>query len=273
MFAKLVRPGALLTAAFSAVLAAPLAAQEPATRQPWKAGSLAISEPSTVVALEGATLTGQPSRMSWSPDGNLLYIQTLEGSFGRPDAKLRHFLVASTGGALREMPAEPEWATDYWIVKSDQASPDDPSTRIEPKSEARRERTTSTPQGGDLARGGTSPVSSIGRDDAVDAAFNSQIAFMNTLLLHGRVIGEFDNTVIVPGLTFGWGPMGTQVIAYAETRKGRVTIMDGSGDRKEIAGTEAALLPAFSNDGGRLAWMEKAGRNKFVVRVARVEES
>lgn len=258
-----------------ASLAAPLAAQEPApaAHQPWKAGALSISTPADVVALEGATLTGQPSRMSWSPDGNLLYIQTLDGTFGRPDAKLRHFLVASTGGALREMPAEPEWATDYWIVKSDQASPDDPSVRIELKNESRRERTVSTPQGGDLARGGTSTVSSIGRNDAVDAAFNSQVAFMSTMLLHKRQIGQFDNTVIVPGLTFGWGPAGTKIIAYAETRKGRVTIMDGAGDRKEIDGTEQASLPAFSNDGSRLAWIEKDGRNKFVVRVARVERS
>ena len=259
----------------AATLAGPatLLAQEPAPGQAWKAGALAFSEPHDAATLEGAALTGQPSRMSWSPDGNLLYVQTLEGTFARPDAKLRHFIVASTGGALRELPAEPEWATDYWIVKSDQSSPDDPSTRIELKSEARRERTTSTPQGGDLARGGTSTVSSTGQNDAVDAAFNSQIAFMNTMHLHGREIGEFDNTVIVPGLSFGWGPAGSKAIAYAETRRGRVTVMDAAGDRREIAGTGDALLPAWSNDGSRLAWIEKDGRNKFIIRVARVDRS
>ena len=253
---------------------APLVAQEPSpAAQVWKADALAFSQPQDVATLEGAALTGQPSRMSWSPDGNLLYIQTLEGTFSRPDAKLRHFIVASTGGALREMPAEPEWAADYWIVKSDQSSPDDPSTRIELKSESRRERTTSTPGGGDLARGGTTTYSSTGRNDAVDAAFNSQIAFMNTMHLHGRQIGAFDNTVIVPGLTFGWGPTGSRAIAYAEPRKGRITVMDAAGDRHEIAGTADALLPAWSNDGSRLAWIEKADRNKFVIRVARVDRS
>lgn len=254
-----------------ALAATVAAAVQTAAPQPWKASDLSFSDPIVAVTLEGGTLTGQPSRLSWSPDGNLLYVQTLDGTFGRPDAKLRHFIVASTGGAPREMPAEPEWAEDYWIVKSDQASPDDPAVRITLKSESRREKTTSTPQGGDLARGGTSPVSSIGRNDAVDAAFNSQIAFMNTMMLHGRKVGEFDNTVIVPGLTFGWGPVGSKVIAYAEPGKGRVIVMDGDGQRNEVDGTKDALLPAWSVDGARLAWVEKSGRNKFVVRVSRVE--
>nr|MBA3948644.1 hypothetical protein [Acidobacteriota bacterium] len=80
----------------------------------------------------------------------------------------------------------------------------------------------------------------------------------------------FDNTVIVPGLTFGWGPSGTKVMAYAEPAKGRIVVMDGDGDRREVGGTKDALLPAWSTDGSRLAWLERAGRNRFVVRVARV---
>lgn len=235
-----------------------------------KANDLSFSDPIVAVTLEGDVLTGQPSRLAWAPGDQILYLQTLDGTFGRPDAKLRHFLVASDGGQLRELPAEPEWAVDYWIVKSDQASPDDPAVRITLKSESRREKTTSTPQGGDLARGGTSPVSSIGRNDAVDAAFNSQIAFMNTMMLHGQKVGEFDNTVIVPGLTFGWGPSG--VIAYAEPGKGRIVVMDAEGKRTEIGGTKDARLPAWSTDNTRLAWVEKIGRNKFVVRVADVEK-
>ena len=250
-------------------LAVTLATAVPAApQQPWKAADLSFSKPATVVTLEGETLTGQPSRLAWAPGDKLLYLQTLDGTFGKPDARLRHFLVASEGGELRELPAEPEWAQDYWTVKSDQASPDDPAVRITLKSESRREKTTSTPQGGDLARGGTGVASSIGQNDAIDAAFNSQIAFMNTMLLHGRQVGQFDNAVIVPGLTFGWGPHG--LIAYAEPGKGRIVVMDGEGRRNEIDGTKDALLPAWSTEDGRLAWIEKSGRNRFVVRVASV---
>jgi len=238
--------------------------------RPWAAKALTVSKPSVVVALEGATLTGQPSRLSWSPDDNLLYLQTINGPFGRKESTFRHFIVASEGGAVREMPAEPEWAMDYWIAKSDQASPDDPSVRIQLKNESRVERTTSVPQGGDLARGGSSIQGSTGRNDAIDAAFNSQIAFMSTMLLHGQQVGQFDNTVIVPGLTFGWGPPGSGVIAYAEPRKGRLFIMDAEGERKEVDGTKDALLPGWSTDGTRLAWFEKDGRDRYVVRVAQV---
>lgn len=260
----------LLILAALAVAASPLAAQEPS--RPWAAKTLAISARAVVIALEGDTLTGEPSRLSWSPGDNLLYLQTIDGPFGRKESTFRHFIVDSEGGAVREMPAEPEWAMDYWIAKSDQASPDDPSVRIQLKSESRREQTTSVPQGGDLARGGTSIQGSTGRNDAIDAAFNSQIAFMNTMLLHGQQIGQFDNTVIVPGLTFGWGPPGSGVIAYAEPRKGRLLIMDAGGERQEIEGTKDALLPAWSTDGTRLAWFEKDGRGRYVVRVARVAQ-
>jgi hypothetical protein len=260
----------LLILAALAAAASSLAAQQ--SSRPWAAKTLAISEPVLVVALEGETLTGEPSRLSWSPDDNLLYLQTINGPFGRRESTFRHFIVAAEGGAPREMPAEPEWAMDYWIAKSDQASPDDPSVRIQLKNERRQERTTSVPQGGDLARGGTSIQGGTGRNDAIDAAFNSQVAFMSTMLLHGQQIGQFDNTVIVPGLTFGWGPVGSGVIAYAEPRKGRIFIMDADGERQEIDGTNDALLPGWSTDGTRLAWFEKDGRGRFVVRVARVSQ-
>lgn len=267
------RPTLLILAAFTAAVL-PLAAQQPesVSHAPWKAKSLTVSDPAIVATIEAATLSGQPARLAWSPDDNLLYLQTIDGMFGRNDATFRHFIVASEGGALREMPAEPEWAVDYWIAKSDQASPHDPSVRIQLKSESRQERTTSTPQGGDLARGGSSPTSSTGRNDAIDAAFNSQIAYMNTMTLHGRQIGQFDNTVIVPGLTFGWGPSGSGIIAYAEPRKGRMVIMDAAGERQEVDGTQDALAPGWSTDGTRLAWFEKDGRGRFVVRVARVAQ-
>jgi len=261
----------ITTVLLAAVAVAPLVAQQaPITHTPWKARDLTFSQATVVAAIEGAQLSGEPSRLAWTPDGNLLYVQTIDGPFGRADSKLRHFLVASTGGALREMPAEPEWAIDYWLVKSDQASPDDPAVRIDLKSEGRRERTTSVPQGGDLARGGTSPAGSMGRNDAVDAAFNSQLAFMNTLLLYGQKIGEFDNTVIVPGLTFGWGPLGTKVIAYAETGRGRITVMDENGDRTTLSETRDGRLPAWSEDGTRLAWVERDGRGRYVIKVADV---
>jgi hypothetical protein len=91
--------------------------------------------------------------------------------------------------------------------------------------------------------------------------------------LHGKTIGEFENTVIVPGLTFGWGPPTSRLIAYAAPPNGRVFIMDEKGKRRDVKDTKDSLLPAWSPDGTRLVWVRKDGRRKILLQVARVERS
>ena len=87
-------------------------------------------------------------------------------------------------------------------------------------------------------------------------------------------IGDyFVNTVIVPGLTYGWAPEGTKLIAYAAQKTGRVVVMDASGSKKEVPGSKEAILPAWSQDLGRLAWLQKQGRRVWELRVSRVSVS
>jgi hypothetical protein len=71
-------------------------------------------------------------------------------------------------------------------------------------------------------------------------------------------------------LTFGWGPKGSQVIAYAAQKSGKVVVMNAGGKKRELDGTKDALLPAWSPDGSRLVWLQKAGRRKFVLKVTQV---
>ncbi len=117
---------------------------------------LKFSKPVTLAELNMRTLIGQPSRLAWSADGSQLYLQTLDGGFGKPDSRARHYVLAARTGALEALQVEPEWASAYWVAKSGQASTDTPPLKIELKTERRQERTTSLPQGGELARGGTS---------------------------------------------------------------------------------------------------------------------
>lgn len=242
----------------------------PFAQAPVRVDNLRFAELVTLTEIDLEKLKGQPSRLAWSPDGSQLYLQTLEGGFGRPDAKPRHYLFTTAKGAKQDLQGEPDWASEYWTAKSAQASPDDPQLKIELKSEQRTERTTSVPMGGDLARGGASTATGTSANDGVNAAYNSQTIPVHSMLLQGQMVGEFINSVIVPGLTFGWGPKGTKTIAFTARKTGRIVVMDGQGGKQEIDASKDAILPAWSPDGSRLAWLQKDGRRKFLLRVVRV---
>lgn len=230
--------------------------------------------PSTVATLDMGRLKGEPSRLAWSPDGSELYVQTREGSFGQANARLHHYVFAASNGSKRDVDAEPAWASAYWTSKSAQASPDDPRLKIELKTEQRQQRTTSVPMGGDMARGGTAPADAgTTSGDALAAAYGTQRATVHMMQLKGATIGEFVNSVIVPGLTFGWAPKGTKAIAFTEPKDGRVVVMDAEGAKREIEESEDAVLPAWSQDGAKIAWLQQDGRRKFILRVAGVSAS
>ena len=215
----------------------------------------------------------RPARLAWFEDGSKLYVQILDGSFqdaqrGQSNVKYKHYVFSTVDGSRNEVDAQPEWAAAYWTMKSDRSAPNAPQFKIDLKSEERLEKTTAVPRGGDLAKGGTdSGTAGSGAGDAGAAAYNSQKVVTHTMVLKGQTIGQFENTVIVPGLTYGWGPEGSNAIAFAEPKGGRLAIMDDQGVKKEIAGSKDALLPAFAPDGKRLAWLQKEGRRKYELHV------
>jgi len=256
------------------IAAGTLGVQMAVAQAPLRARSVAFTQPAQVAALDMGKLKGEPARLSWSPDGRQLYLQTLEGRFGQPNAKLRHYVLALADGSTKDLDAEPGWASQYWTMKSAQSSPDDPTLKIELKTEQRRQRTTSAAMGGDLARG--APVTGdVGASagDAGAAAFGAQSVTAHVMRLKGATIGEFINSVIVPGLTFGWGPKGSRAIAYIDEKDGRVIVMDAEGDRRDVSGSGNALLPAWAPDGTRLAWLQQDGRRTFVLQVVNVSTS
>ena len=236
-----------------------------------RVATLTASAPVTLAAIDMSDVKGTPSRLSWSPDGSRLYFQTLEGAFGKPDATLRHYLFSVATGARTTLDAEPDWATAYWTAKSWKMSPDPQPLEIELKSEQRLERTTSVPRGGDLARGGTSAGMGSSAEEGVKAVNSFQTVHSNSMWLHGQLIGLFENSVIVPGLTFGWGPPGSRVIAFAAQKSGRIVVMDELRRRKNVPGSKDGLLPAWSPDGARLAWLQKDGRRQFLLQISRID--
>lgn len=231
---------------------------------------LTFSSPTTVATFDRGDIKGQPARLAWSADGSQLYLQAIDGNFGLPPAPQRHYVFDASSGKKRNVQEEPDWASAYWTAKSDRAAPDAPAMKIDLTSETRVEKMISTPMGGALARGGVGGDSGTGAGEAMTAAQNQTQIPVHTMRLGGEVIGEFVNTVIVPGLTFGWGPKGSKVIAFSAQRSGRVVVMDDAGRKQEIGGTKDALLPAWSPDGGKIAWLQRDGK-KYELKIARVE--
>ena len=218
----------------------------------------------------GGTLVSQ---LAWSPDGNELYLQTQTEDRRALPKDTFHFVVPAEGGSVSKVGGPPDWAGAYWLWKSAQTAPDDQTFKIEISNDSHVAGATAIPMGGDLAKGGTDTGgagSGATAESAAQAANASMNARVTTLLLKGQVIGEWINHRTMPGTTFGWGPPGTHIIAYAEKQSGRLVIMDATGGKQKIDDTKGIVAPAWSNDGTRLAYLEGRGRNKYALIVAKV---
>jgi hypothetical protein len=64
---------------------------------------------------------------------------------------------------------------------------------------------------------------------------------------------------------FGWGPVGSGSIAYTDREFGHLVLLDRNKHKQAVAGVKDALLPAWSTDGTRLAWVQKTARKKYAL--------
>lgn len=236
------------------------------------ASQVALRSPRAIVEVDAGKLKGQPAALAWSPDASELYLQAVERDRRGAVTSTRHYVANVAEKTIKNVNDEPAWASKYWSWKSAQASPGLATFRIEIEERNDTKRTTASPVGGDLAKGGGSsgepPSAGTSARDVAAAAYGSQAQHIYTLKIKGQTLGEWINEPVTPGTTFGWAPAPSRLIAFARRDGGPIAVLDDQGRKREIDGTKSASLPAFSNDGEKLAWLEHKGRNKFDVMVA-----
>jgi hypothetical protein len=243
----------LLTSALSISLA-----QSPPSA-PVDVSTLKVGAPSTVTELDLGRLKGELRQCGWSPDGEQLYVQTADGNPQSPT--LRHYIVESAGGEIHAVDVAPDWAERYWEFKSNRFAPGLGSIMIEFEQKLEKMKIgTGSGRPGEMAGGaaGSVPVD-------IEKTAEGQHQNVARLTLFGETISEFVNQVPVPGLMFSWGPAASGAIAYTDRESGHLTLLDQHRRKQSIAGVKNALLPAWSIDGSRLAWVQRSGRRKYTL--------
>jgi hypothetical protein len=244
-----------------------------AARLPLDARQLMVSQPVSLLEISADKLKGFPIRLSWSPDGRQLYLRAVQRDIWANE-KEWHYVVNLPDGLITSVDREPEWSGHYWAWKSAALCPGTPALRIETESRVERKTPTNSGAGGSIAQNSGDPYAlgfELGPQGAaiIASAMQAQMVNTTTLKLKGRLLCTFVNTPVMLGLMYGWAPEGLQAIAYANERRALV-VMDSTGTQYEIKGTKGVLLPAWSTDGRRIAWVSQQGRKKLAIKTTEV---
>jgi len=255
-----------LLAVAMAIAAGGLAAQETAPqRAPVDLARLAVSAPISLRKLEAGHVRGLATRLAWSPDASYIYLRI--SSFDRWDNEtVRHLLLDMRTREPLVIPDEPAWLPRAWNMKSALTSPVVSSWRIGIDTREEQVRSTNVPREGNISQHGDPGA---GLDEVVrKAAVSSQKTFFENYVLNGHVIASAVNSHVAVGRAFGWSPPPRALMAFVNP-KGRLVLMNSAGAIREVKGTKSASLPAWSDDGLRLAYAEQS-RGGYVIRAVEI---
>jgi hypothetical protein len=236
------------------------------------ARQIALSPPRAIAQIDISRMKGDLSRLAWSPDGSEFYLQTIERDRRGNIRSTNHYVVSAASTNLKSIDQEPSWASRYWSWKSGQASPGDAAFKIVVDGPRRETvRATAAPTGGALAKGGgADPLAGTTVADVASAAEQTQVKTIYALKLKSETIGEWVNEPVNPGVNYTWAPAPLRIIAFARRDGGPLTVFDDAGQKQELAVAKSAFLPAWSDDGRRIAWLERKDRKKYDLTIADV---
>ena len=221
---------------------------------------LNLAQPVQWVRLDSGELNGRPARLAWSEDRSELYLQVVEGDTA-DRLKFRHYII-ERGKPPRGIDAEPKWVAPYWKWKSAKSFFGDGSMMITVDVQKKMLDNLN----------GTAANKAVYLDPYVSGQAlllskqSGGTEVVNRLLLKNKVIGQFVDEQIVPGYTFSWSPEELRLIAF-RSPNGRLMIMNGESETQDVTTTADVLLPAWSDDGQEIAYLERTGRKTFTVMV------
>jgi hypothetical protein len=235
--------------------------------------AMQVSAPALISTIDTGKLKGEPTQLAWSPDGTQLFLQTSERDATGMIKNPRFFVMSAADGKPEPVDAPPAWVTDYWTWKSNKYAPGSKTVGVDVKEDQRQAVATASPMGGALAKGSPSGDPGGGGTSAEDVASRAaqmQKLHVFTLTLNGENVGEFINQQFLPGYTFGWSPQSLNMVAY-RNQSGKLALMSLEGGRKQqVDSTKDVILPAWSIDGSKIAFLQRAGKNKFDLYVVTV---
>lgn len=225
---------------------------------------LTFGAPVLVAEVDTSKVKGEIRRLAWKPDGTTLYLQSVEGK--PPDEKGRHYAVDVAAGTLTGLDREPDWAAQYWAVKQDRVAPGIPSLQIDVQQTIEKLKSGAGAAG--VLDRQSSPDAVAGASPNPENLANSQhgdqLATVVRLTLVGEAIAVWINERPVPGRKFSWGPEGSGALVYTGEH-GELVFLDREKHRRSVPDVKGAFLPAWTNDGGRVAFIQPSGRKKLSI--------
>jgi hypothetical protein len=232
---------------------------------------VSLDTPHAILQIDTGKMKGEPWRLAWSPDGSQLYVETVDREAGGTVRATRGALITVATRTVNAVDRAPEWVGQYWRWKSAQASPAEMSFKIAVDQRQETVRSTATPTGGALAKGGSADPnagSTIG--DANTAANNAQRQTIVDLKVKNELIGEWINEAVGPGENFSWAPAPNRLLTYAKRGGGPLIVLDDRAQKQSLAGTKDAVLPAWSDSGAQLAWLEKKDKKHYELMIGAI---